>query len=146
MSYRTVIIFISLSFLISLPAYAASIYEWMDENGVWHITDTPPPKRIKKYNEERYDKDSQEEINRYQLQQETKAAEAIKEADRIAKEGAERQRENRNREADQLEAEARKNIPGSQGMTASQKNMLENAARIRAGEEPIPYTPPNTPP
>ena len=86
MYYRTVIIFTFLSVLFLLPVNAANLYEWKDENGVMNITSTPPPQNVKKYNVERYRKDTKEEIEQYEKQrtQQQRDAAARTEATRRA--------------------------------------------------------------
>jgi len=49
---------------------AAEVYMWVDEQGIRHITDRPPDKAVKMIGQERYRKDSPEEIRLYQIQQE----------------------------------------------------------------------------
>jgi hypothetical protein len=62
----TLCVFITLLTAISLPAYSAEIYIWIDENGEKHITDKPPEKPAKMIGNDTYKRDSPQEIQRYQ--------------------------------------------------------------------------------
>jgi hypothetical protein len=136
------------------------IYIYTNEKGILTITNLPiSDKFLKKAKKiESFQRDSPEAIQRYQAEQEAKEQrheaesrqrQQINEANR-QQQPSQRSRSNiqdmRNREADKLEAAAKQHIPGSRGMTAAQRNELDNAARIRAGEETVPYTPPPPPP
>ena len=44
-TYRSIFLFslvVGFTALLSIPAFSAEIYEWVDENGVKRYSDTPP--------------------------------------------------------------------------------------------------------
>jgi len=163
-----VMILFLMTLICSLNAHAGDIYTYKDKNGNIVITNEPIPEKYEKKAKkiDSYKRDSPEVIQRYETERnaniqrqdaETRQKQQINRAqEESRKQNNQRQaqqrkgqseiQDSRNREADKLEAEARKNIPGSHGMTASQRNMLENAARIRTGQEPVPYTQPEPSP
>ena len=168
---RKIVFIIFILFIFTSALFAGEIYTYTDKDGNTVITNTPVPEKYEKKAKkiDSYKRDSPEEIQRYQAEQkareqsrvaETRQKQQINQVHEEAQKQNNRQQAQqqkqqkgqsgiqdlRNKEADKLEAEARKNIPGSRGMTASQRNMLINAARIRLGQEPIPYTPPPNPP
>jgi hypothetical protein len=65
------VFFIALVIAISLPAYSAKVYMWIDEKGVNHITDQLPEKPAKMIGKETSKPDSPEEIRRYREEQTT---------------------------------------------------------------------------
>ena len=147
MYYRTVIIFTFLSVLFLLPVNAANLYEWKDENGVMNITSTPPPQNVKKYNVERYRKDTKEEIEQYEKQrtQQQRDAAARTEANRRANQARQAQEESqsnlqrsRDQRADKVESDARERLRfvRDKGVKLPQANIdvLEKAAAAKADQ------------
>lgn len=65
-----------LALLIALPIYAAEHYIWIDEKGVTNITSRPPQHPVKVIGKEAYQKDSPEEIRRYEEEQRLKRIQA----------------------------------------------------------------------
>lgn len=141
-------------FALLTAANAGEMYSCIDHDGNKIITDSPKDgmncvlkeSYIDPSPEERAQE--QKESERRSEQQEYQRAQRIQEEER--REEKKRQQDVRNKEADKLEAEANKIIAGSHGMTAAQTAakscMLVNVARLRAGEAPIPCTPPTPPP
>jgi len=137
---------------------AGTLYQYVDKNGVVCFSDTPPEKYEKKAKTSiKYRDPTPQEIAQQEAQerQRRQMRQMNEDRERAARESIERQGEqrrqqmDRNREfqreqeresqrrqesADRLEAEARKPISGSHGMTKSQRDMLIEAERIRLGQ------------
>ena len=64
-----ILCFVSLLFAAT-PLIAAEIYMWVDEKGVSHITDQPPSRPVKMLGKDSYQRDSPEEIRRYEKERE----------------------------------------------------------------------------
>jgi hypothetical protein len=75
MKSRITIMCILLSMLIASSVYAQKIYYWKDKKGVMNATTTPPPDNIKKFETDSWgERDSPQEIQRYQAEQQGRAA------------------------------------------------------------------------
>ena len=89
---RFLTITVGLSLLIfTAEAPGKTLYTWTDENGITHITETPPPPKARLEDRIEYSPQSRQEIE--EIRQEMKQTQAVREKERIQQLAREAQRE-----------------------------------------------------